>query len=184
MGIPIIAFYKDEYKKYIQEKQYTVIDKYGREKNISVFYTNFFDVGSFKIMGIRVPHNGTENYGIIITAEGQTIFYFTDFEYCTPILKNYKPNHIIVECNYQEQYVDKNSPNYEHKIRGHCSLETCKNFIQANKTNAIRTIILCHLGAETTIAEECISEVQKVAGLANVSVAEKGKRWELSLTPF
>ena len=53
-----------------------------------------------------------------------------------------------------------------------------------NKTNALRTIILCHLGEETSIPEECIAEVQKVAGMANVSIAEKGKFWELSLTPF
>lgn len=53
-----------------------------------------------------------------------------------------------------------------------------------NKTNALRTVILCHLGTETTIAEECIAEIQKVAGLANVSVAEKGMEIELRLTPF
>ena len=174
MGISVIKFYEEPYKKYVKEKQYTVIDKNGEKKQISVLFTDFMKVGSFKVMGIQVPHNGTENYAFIIRAEGQTIFYFTDFEYCTPVLSAYKPNHIIAECNYQEEYVDKNSPNYEHKIRGHCSLDTCKNFIQANKTNALRTVVLCHMGTETTIAEECVAEVQKVANCP-VYVAEKGK---------
>lgn len=185
MGIAVIAFYKEPYKKFVREKQYTITDKYGRHKMVSVFYTNFIKVGSFDVMGIQVPHNGTENYAFIIrSADGQTIFYFTDFEYCTPVLASYNPNHIICECNYQQELVNRDLPQYTHKICGHCSLETCKNFIQANKTNALRTVILCHLGTETAIAEECIAEVQKVAGNANVSVAEKGKSWELNLTPF
>ena len=184
MGIPIIAFYREPYKKYVQEKQYTVLDKNGNTKEISIFFTGFIKVGNFKVMGIQVPHNGAENYGFIIRADGQTIFYFTDFECCTPILASYKPNHMIVECNYQIEYVDRNSPNYEHKLRGHCSLDTCRDFITANKTSALRTVILCHMGMETAIAEECVAEVQKVSGSANVSVAKAGESLELSLYPF
>lgn len=140
--------------------------------------------GSFVIKSFDLPHNGTENRGFLIETDGQKILYLTDFEYCPYIFKKQEVNHILIECNYQQELVERDLPNFEHKIRGHCSLETCKNFIQANKTNAIRTVILCHLGAETAIAEECIAEVQKVAGNANVSVAVAGNSYELSLYPF
>ena len=183
MGIPVIKFYEEPYKEYVREKQYKVTDKDGKEKVVSVFYTAFINIGNFKVMGIQVPHNGTENYGFIIRVEEQAIFYFTDFEYCTPVLASYRPNHIICECNYQQELVSRDLPQYEHKIKGHCSLETCKNFIVANKTNALRNVILCHLGAETTIAEQCVAEVQKVANCP-VYVAEKGMEIELSLYLF
>lgn len=40
-------------------------------------------------------------------------------------------------------------------------VDICKSFVEANKTNTFRTVILCHMGAETTIAEEFSAEVQK-----------------------
>ncbi len=140
--------------------------------------------GNFEIQAFKLPHNGTPNYGYYIKADGQKILYLTDFEYCQFNFKALEVNHILVECNYQQELVSRDLPNFDHKVRGHCSLDTCKNFIAANKTNALRTVILCHMGAETAIAEECVAEVNKVAGNANVSVAKAGKSWELSLYPF
>lgn len=88
-------------------------------------------------------------------------------------------NHILIECNYQQELVDRDLPNYEHKIRGHCSLNTCKEFIKVNSTDSLQTVILCHLGQETTEPEECVAEIQKVANKANVCVAERGLEVEL-----
>lgn len=145
--------------------------------------TDHMKFGSFSVQCFPLPHNGTANFGFYINADNQKLLYLTDYEYCKFNFIGLKVNHIILECNYQKELVERDLPNYEHKIRGHCSLETCKAFIETNKTNALRTVILCHLGAETTIAEECISEVQKVANCP-VYVAEKGMEIELSLTPF
>ncbi len=76
--------------------------------------------------------------------------------------------------------VDRDLPQYEHKIRGHCSLDYCKRFIEDNKTNALRTVLLLHMGTETCGPMECVAEVKKVAGTGvNVDYAEKGKEWEL-----
>lgn len=48
-------------------------------------------------------------------------------------------------------------------------LETVKEFVRANKSNA----------------EEMVAEVKKVAGTGvNVDYAEKGKEWELNEFPF
>lgn len=143
-------------------------------------------LGSFQITTFDLPHNGTENRGFFIrTLDNQRILYLTDFEYCRYRFTEQKLNHILIECNYQKELVERDLPNYEHKIRGHCSLETCKSFIAANKTNTLRTVILCHMGVETTIAEECLSEVQKVVGEGVKCVcAAAGETVELSLYPF
>lgn len=142
--------------------------------------------GNFDIQAFKLPHNGTPNYGYYIKTEGQKILYLTDFEYCQFNFKALEVNHILIECNYQQELVSRDLPNFEHKIRGHCSLDTCRDFIAANKTNALRTVMLCHMGAETAIAEECVAEVQRVAGNANVGVAKAGAEIELkeSWCPF
>ena len=136
--------------------------------------------GSFKIMSFGLPHNGTDNCGFLIECDGQKILYMTDFEYCPYVFAKQKINHILIECNYQQELVDRDLPNYEHKIRGHCSLDTCKEFIKVNATDSLQTVILCHLGQETTEPEECVAEIQKVANKANVFVAERGLEVPLS----
>lgn len=140
---------------------------------------------SFSVQCFPLPHNGVANFGFYINADRQKILYMTDYEYCKFNFKSLSVNHIICECNYQKELVERDLPNYEHKIRGHCSLETCKSFIQCNKTPSLRTVILCHMGQETTIAEECLSEVQKVVGEGVKCVcAAAGETVELSLYPF
>lgn len=135
--------------------------------------------GSFKIMSFGLPHNGTDNCGFLIECDGQKILYMTDFEYCPYVFAKQKINHILIECNYQQELVDRDLPQYTHKIRGHCSLSTCKEFIKVNATDSLQTVILCHLGQETTEPEECIAEIQKIVPGANVFVAERGLEVEL-----
>ena len=140
--------------------------------------------GDFELTPLYVPHNGTPNYAYIIRCAGHTISWLTDLEYCPYLLKSQNLTEIFCECNYQNNLVDRDLPQYTHKLMGHMSLDCCRDFIAANKTNALRTVILCHMGTETAIEEECVAEVQEVAGNANVSVAKAGESWELSLYPF
>ena len=130
--------------------------------------------GKFNVQCFDLPHNGTSNRGFLIEVDGQKILYMTDFEYCPYVFAKQKINHILIECNYQQELVDRNLPNYEHKIRVHCSLDTCKEFIKANATDSLQTVILCHLGQETTEPMECVAEIQKIVSRANVCVAERG----------
>lgn len=151
------------------------------EKNL----TDRMKFGGFSIQCFPLPHNGVSNFGFYINANRQKILYLTDYEYCRFNFKSLQVNHIICECNYQQELVSRDLANYEHKIRGHCSLETCKSFIAANKTNSLRTVVLCHMGTETTIAEECLAEVQNVCGDGVKCVCTAaGETVELSLYPF
>lgn len=142
--------------------------------------TDCIKFGGFSVQCFPLPHNGTANFGFYINADGQKILYLTDYEYCRLNFKSLQVNHIICECNYQQELVSRDLANYEHKIRGHCSLETCKSFIAASKTNSLRTVMLCHMGTETTIAEECLAEVQNVVGGGvNVFTEHKGLEVEM-----
>ena len=138
-GIPVWQPYLDEKK--IQKKQF----------------------GSFNVKCFDLPHDGTENRGFLIEADRQKILYMTDFEYCRYVFKKQNVNHILIECNYQQEYVDRDLPNFEHKVRGHCSLDTCKEFVKTNATNSLETVMLLHMGQETCDPIECVEEIQKVA---------------------
>lgn len=121
-------------------------------------------MGSFDITSFDLPHNGAWNSGFLIKVDGQKILYLTDFEYCKYNFQSLKVNHILVECNYQQEYVNRDLPNFEHKIKGHCSLDTCMDFVKSNATDESHTVLLLHMGAETCNPIECVAEVQKVAG--------------------
>ena len=58
-------------------------------------------------------------------------------------------------------------------------LETCAGFIEANTTDALQNVIICHLSANNAVPEEMVTRIKKVAGMANVDVAEAGKTWQL-----
>ena len=132
-------------------------------------------LGSFAIQAFKLPHNGIENYGFLIAAGAQKILYMTDFEYCQYTFKNQKINHILIECNYQNEYVDRNIPNYEHKLRGHCELETCKGFVETNKSEELKTVLLLHMGFGTCDQLECVEHIQKIVGQeVLVDYARKG----------
>lgn len=139
----------------------------------SEIYNNNCYVQSFEL-----PHDGTENYGFLITMDGQRILYMTDFEYCKYRFKDI--NHILIECNYQEKYINTDAHSFEHKVRGHCGLETCKDFVYTNSSDSLNNVILLHLGAETCVGNEIVNEVKKVARIgSHVAYAYKGLEVEL-----
>lgn len=119
--------------------------------------------GGFKVQSFEVPHDNEPCVGYLITCpDGQKVLYATDFEYIKYNFQKIGIDHIIIECNYQQEYVNRDLPNFEHKIKGHCSLDTCKKFIEVNATDRLKTVLLVHMGVETCNAKECVGEIKKV----------------------
>ena len=145
------------------------------EKNL----TDRMGLGDFLLQCFPLPHNGTSNFGFYINANGHKILYLTDFEYCRFSFKSLAVNHILCECNYQKDFVDRDLPNFEHKVKGHCSLDTCKGFVKANVTDSLRTVLLLHMGRDTLDCDYAVSEIQKVAPQAYVDYARAGESYEL-----
>lgn len=140
--------------------------------------------GEFSVYGFDMPHNGVQNRGFLISVDNQTILYMTDMEYCPYSFKSYKVNHMLIECNYRKDYINADLPNYEHKVRGHCELNTTLGIINANATYALQTVILCHMGQGIGDIDKVLDEVRKVAKNAKIDYAAPGKEWELNEVPF
>lgn len=143
-------------------------------------------IGGFKVVSFHVPHNGTPNFGYLIEYEemGRMLFV-TDYEYIPYNFQKQQIQHFLIEANYQEQFIDRNIPNYEHKLLGHASLETCIGAIKANQSPNLRNVIMCHLGGGSSLEGYFINEMQKVTGKSiQVTCAIPGLVVELSKSPF
>lgn len=117
-------------------------------------------------------------YGFLIThPDLGRMLYITDTELVKWRFKDI--NHILISCNYQKKYIDdENLAKRNHVFRGHMELETVKEFIKANNSQSLQSIILCHLSQDNSNPKECKAEVEKVAKCP-VYVAEKGLEVEL-----
>lgn len=101
------------------------------------------------------------------------------------IEKNMKVEHIMVEANYSMDLVDRNEPNYEHRLRGHMSLYTALKFIQKNDNPALRNVVLIHLSDTSGDPALFLQRTKKTIKYgANVYVAEKGLEVDMNLCPF
>lgn len=136
-------------------------------------------MGSFRIKAFQVPHNGTRNCGFLIYVDGQKFLYMTDYEYSPYNFAKQKINHMLIECNYIKDMADTDIPNFEHKIRGHAELDTVRKFVEVNNSDALQSVILCHLGNGSSDKDKIITQIKKIAAGATVDVAEPGKCWEL-----
>lgn len=165
MGIPI-------YKPYVSN---SYIGGYGEFAIVSVPLNDMH--GHFK----HTDADGTECpcYGFIIKhPEMGRMLYITDTEYVRWRFKDI--SHILVSCNYQKKYIATDNVSKQfHVINGHMELETCAGFIAANKSDCLHNVVICHLSANNSNGEEMMAAIKKVAGTANVDVAEVGKTWML-----
>lgn len=137
-------------------------------------------------MGFYVPHDNTPNFAFLIEHEEMGwLLYLTDLEYCPYSFKNLRVQHLLIECNYIEDLVNRDAENYSHQIRGHCSLDTCKGIIEANKTLDLRTTTLIHLSDKACNPNRVLEEIKKVAGdRVEVNVAVPGLEVDLKKFPF
>lgn len=152
--------------------------------------------GSFTITPFYLPHTTKDadtgriipcpNFGYMIQQEEiGTLLYMTDMEYCLYSFKSRRPNHLVIECNYIDDLVDMEQNNYVHRLRGHCSLDTCKGIVQINKTSALRTVTLIHLSDKASDEKRMVDSVKKIVGEnVDVNVAKPGLSVDLNRFPF
>ena len=135
--------------------------------------------GGFSVQAFQVPHDNTDCLGFYIKVDGQKMLYMTDFEYVPFSFRTIGIQHLLIECNYQNKYVDKLAINRKHVLRGHAELETTIGIIRDN-IDSLRNVILCHLSENNSDPYECVAGVQKAVGNGvHVDWARKGLEVDL-----
>lgn len=162
MGITVFEPYKDTEHKRLRTK-----------------------LGDFQIDSYPVPHNGTENRGFLIKADGQTICFMVDLEYNPYDFSKLPINILIVECNYIEDLVDDDIPNIRHKCLGHCSLDTCIGIIK-NCQKHLRKVFLIHASKGVTMNKQLALERirSEIPTYITVDFCKDNAAYDISEIPF
>lgn len=144
------------------------------------------NVGSFSIIPFHVPHNYTECDGFLIKHEEiGSLLFITDAEYCPYDFSKMEINHVMIECNYSQDYLTKDLENLGHVLRGHMELETCKRFIQTINSPNLRSLGLLHLSSGNGYPERFRDEMKALVDCdVDLWVADKNIEKELRLEPF
>ena len=165
----------------------TALETITGERTRAIEPKQRFRLGNFTITPFNVPHDpDIECYGYLIEHEeiGKLLF-LTDLEYCKYNFSGMNVEHIMVEANYSMDLVDRNEPNYEHRLRGHMSLDTALKFIQTNDNPALRNVVLIHLSDTSGDPALFLQRTKETIEYgANVYVAEKGLEVDMNLCPF
>lgn len=110
-----------------------------------------------------------------------TLIYASDTEYIR--WRFSKVNHILVEANFSKDLVSDIPEKRRHVLTGHMEIDTTCEFLEKNRSPALRNVILLHLSGESADAEDFKARAEKVVKCP-VYVAEKGLEVSLDLVPF
>lgn len=192
----IIDYLKTGISFFTNDETVAEIETVAGEKLTGLAERRKIEIGEFSVIPFYLPHttkgkNTGEiipcaNFGYLIEQpEMGKLLFMTDFEYCKYVFKKQRINHIMIECNYLDNVPEYDSSKYEHVLRGHSSLETVKEFLRANMTSALRTIVLMHLSSDNADEEIMLQEIQNVVGKnVVVEVAKPGLSLEINELPF
>lgn len=176
-GIPVYTAFETQ----------TALETITGERTIAIPPRTARQIRSFSVTPFNVPHDTEiECYGYLIKHEEMgRLLFLTDLEYCKYNFSKLNIEHIMVEANYSMELVDRDEPNYEHRLRGHMSLDTALKFIQTNDNPALRNVVLIHLSDTSGDPALFLKRTKETIEYgANVYVAEKGLEVDMNLCPF
>lgn len=147
-----------------------------------------YKIGKFKVFAMNVCHDVPCLGFIIEHPEMGKLVFITDtmdLEYKLP-----KMNHIMIEANYSDEILEDNIQNglvlptmRERLLKSHMEIETTKGVLLASDLSDTNEVIILHLSAGNSNAEQFRAEIEKIAGKA-VYVAKNGFQLDLSILPY
>lgn len=137
-----------------------------------------YTFGNYRIKTFDLVHD-VPCIGFAVThPEMGMLVYLTDTEYCKYRFKGVR--HILVECNYCKDLLDREHPASRHIFEGHMELETTKAFVKANKKD-LKNVILCHMSQSNLDFERALTEIKSVCNdTTNVAFATANEEIILS----
>lgn len=166
MGIPVFKTY---------ENTETFVKKY------SGFKIQAFDLTTIDGRWTHTDADGTECpcYGFLIEhKEMGRMIYITDTAIVKWRFKNI--NHILLGVNYDKDMIyPDNEGKKNHIFGGHMEIDTACEFVNANNSDSLHNVIMCHLSADNADSDKFIERMKKACPAANVYVAERNDGWWL-----
>jgi phosphoribosyl 1,2-cyclic phosphodiesterase len=180
-GIPVYAS---------EETQKSLSRQYDNQVVVKLGY--WYQIGGFNITPFECFHD-VECYGFLIRHDDiGTLLFATDTAYIKNNFKKLAVNTIMVEANYSEEIVNEylrlgviDQARIDRTLRTHMEIGTTKEFIKANKTSSLDSVVLLHLSNGNSDEKLFKQQIQEVVG-ENVAVyvADKGLEIPLNICPF
>lgn len=130
-----------------------------------------FKIGSFEIIAIESKHDCEGSLGFIIKIEGKSILFLTDSYYCPYKIDNL--DHIMIECNYDDDLIPTLPPYEVRLLKSHMSLNTCKHTLESLNLSKCKTITLIHLSSRHGDKDKFKKEIEELTGIKTY-IAEPG----------
>jgi len=135
-----------------------------------IYHSIPFVIGTWKILPFKVFHDAAQPVGYLLANRaGDKLLFATDtyfIRYKFPGL-----THIMVECNYSEEILNKNVERgivpVEMKrrlLRSHFSLENVREFLKVNDLNKVEEIHLLHLSDKNSDQAMFKRDIQGLTG--------------------
>ena len=148
-------------------KNYCMTEKLTPANVRYIYKDTPLQVEDFKVTAFEVPHDGTDNVGYCIEADGKVFSFLTDLGEITPVAAHYicKANYLIIEANYDEEML-KMGPYPQHlKIRissknGHMSNRDTALFLADNMNERLKNVWLCHLSKDNNHPDLALKTVE------------------------
>lgn len=121
----------------------------------------------FRISAFEVPHDGTDNVGYCIEADGKVFSFLTDIGHITPVagLHICKANYLVLEANYDEEMLRTGTypAHLKERIKGpngHLSNSEAATFLADNYNEKLKYVWLCHLSKDNNHPELAYKTVE------------------------
>ncbi len=146
-------------------------------------------LGGFRIIPFGTMHDSAEPLGFFINHEETgNLLFATDTYYLPCTFAGL--NNVLIECNYRLDLLNANiaagripAVVRNRTIKSHLSYEHCLQALQANDLKAVNNIVLIHLSAGNSNAEEFRQGIKQATG-KNVHIAQAGLTINFNKTPF
>lgn len=145
-------------------------------------------VGGFKVFVLSVVHD-VPCVGFVIEHKDMgRLLFITD----TMMLEYRLPNldHIMIEANYSDEILQENIENgimplsmRDRLLHSHMEINTTREVLKSNDLSNVREIVLLHLSARNSDAEQFRQSVREIAGKP-IYVAKSGFSLDLSSNQF
>ena len=135
-----------------------------------------FEVAGMTITPFETSHDGSDNVGYAITANGMTFVVTTDTGHITERADHYmrQANYLMIESNYDLEMLRRGRyPEYL-KARiisdtGHLDNTVTAQYIADIWSPALREVYLCHLSHDNNAPEIAIATVKERLGLRDIN---------------
>ena len=127
------------------------------------FNYSLINISNFKIKPFRSKHDVNEPNGfLIVEPNGFKTVFLTDSYYCR---YKFKPNRILIECNYDDALLAYMPKWRARVIKSHMSLETLKEILKGWDLSKCKDIVLIHLSSDNGDPDKFKKEIEEVTGI-------------------